>query len=605
MLDDFDNLSALEVNVTDRQSLIAYLETGKAGPLGRPISKLSFLLDDNAWPSHPENFKRTNLLIHLLVGILIFAALRIILKIYFEKHTSDLLALFVTALWLTHPFQVSTVSYVVQRMTQLSSLFIVTGVITHLYIRTRFQKPQPEHVALLTASLIGFTLLASFSKENGVLLAVYLLTLEATVLSRLPSTNIFLWWKRIFLILPTSILILYLAYLPNWTGSYATRDFSLTERLITQPVILVDYVTSFFNLRVHGLGLFQDDYPIYNSLTNPIAWTSLLLIITALIAAIKYRARFPLIAFGILWFLSGHILESTTVSLELYFEHRNYLPILGPLLAFSIACHRGIALISDELRKLSPLFGIAIIAITSMTTYGYATEWGTPLRLIPIWSAEHPNSPRAQRTFAQTLASAGETSGALDVLDDAYKRFPHDLSIPIISIDISCRFGRPLRYQISDLADNIKSHKWTDGLRPALQSLFKGIKDTHCDENIANLHKLVHSLFDLKDGELRHRAIAAIYILSADLYLEERNPSRALTNYHIIDNIHPTASSAQRIAGFYLLARQFDDARKWLKIAQSRETTRSFFDPGSENALYLEKFELIDRHENNTRAIPQ
>ena len=36
---------------------------------------------------------------------------------------------------------------------------------------------------------------------------------------------------------------------------------------------------------------------------------------------------------GVLWFLAGHLLESSFIGLVIAFEHRNYLPSLGILLA--------------------------------------------------------------------------------------------------------------------------------------------------------------------------------------------------------------------------------------------------------------------------------
>ena len=38
-------------------------------------------------------------------------------------------------------------------------------------------------------------------------------------------------------------------------------------------------------------------------------------------------------SFGLLWYLVGHSLESSLLSLELVFEHRNYVPSFGILFA--------------------------------------------------------------------------------------------------------------------------------------------------------------------------------------------------------------------------------------------------------------------------------
>jgi hypothetical protein len=55
LLDDYDNLGLLSNNIDSLGGLNYYLSHGNAGPLGRPIAKLSFLLDDNAWPSEASS----------------------------------------------------------------------------------------------------------------------------------------------------------------------------------------------------------------------------------------------------------------------------------------------------------------------------------------------------------------------------------------------------------------------------------------------------------------------------------------------------------------------------------------------------------------------
>ena len=70
LFDDFSNLINLDkINGTFNQShVIDYLLSFQGSP-GRPISTLSFLINDYAWPSSPYSFKYTNLLIHLLNGV--------------------------------------------------------------------------------------------------------------------------------------------------------------------------------------------------------------------------------------------------------------------------------------------------------------------------------------------------------------------------------------------------------------------------------------------------------------------------------------------------------------------------------------------------------
>jgi len=595
MLDDFDNLNALRYGVTDSQSLQHYLSIGKAGPLGRPISKLSFLLDDNAWPSSPENFKRTNLLIHLLIGVLVFCASRLLTNVLIGKKHSDWLALLVAAFFLTHPLQVSTTMYVVQRMTQLSGLFVMLGVVFHLYWRSKFHLMEIRHLACMSLSLGVFTILAAFSKESGVLLPIFLLVIELTIFSNKQPTQLFLWWRRLCLQLPTAVILGYLAYWPRWTSSYIARDFTFFERLITEPVVLMDYLSSIVSMRIGGLGLFHDDYPIYSSLADPIAFISLFFVMTALTLAIIYRRRFPLVCFGALWFFAGHVLESTTVSLEIYFEHRNYIPIIGPLFVIFVTIYSGLRAVPKDALKLFPGFMVFFFSISAASTWVYASEWSSLNRIIPIWAAEHPDSPRAQRTYAQTLAIDGLHDKALNVLDGAYQRFPYDLSIPVMSIDISCAFDAPHRFSFELLSAKVANHKVTDGLRPALKSLLDRVLDSSCRNQTSKIHTFVQELPKLQGIELNPRALAVFFVFNGDLYMREHDGNGALESYKFADKLVPSVDSALRITGLLIRVKDYKYARTMLQLAYGRDQPSSGGLSEAKERDYVEKFMLIDQ----------
>ncbi|WPL18324.1 hypothetical protein Thiowin_03395 [Thiorhodovibrio winogradskyi] len=606
MLDDFDNLGALGKSpVESWSSLLTYLAIGNAGPLGRPLSKLSFLINDNAWPSHPASFKQTNLFIHLLIGVLVFAISRLLLKPFVAQNAGDWIAIVATSLWLLHPLQVSTVMYVVQRMTQLATLFVLAGVAGHVMIRTQINNIETRYLLLLTLSVIVFTILAMLSKESGVLLPLYLFVIEFTLLSSLAVNANFVWWRRIFLLVPTIALIGYLAYLPRWLSGYASRDFSLEQRLLTEPVVLMDYLYHLISMRVVGLGLFQDDFPIYTSIfTMPVLFASLALAFI-IIFSIAFHKRFPLVSFAVLWFLGGHLLESTTIGLELYFEHRNYLPILGPLLSLSAGVYLGLKRVKELSRFLAPAVGVCLILIASFVTRGYAREWGALEQLYSLWAIEHPESPRAQRTLATVFVAMGDITTALRVLDDGYAQFPDDLTFPIMSLDIACRFDRPVQYNIDDLINRINQHRWTDGLRPALSQLFDGIDETQCREMISEIHRLTPALANLSGVEKRSRLLAGFYVMDGELAMRQENWNKALDSFLKVEELAPSADSALRIAGFFMRAREFKLARVALEDAAMRANNRRrWYSPNLEDQ-YRDQMDKLDILIEATNSAPE
>src|SRR5690606_37280985 len=106
-------------------------------------------------------------------------------------------------------------------------------------------------------------------KENGILLPVFALVLESTLLRTTPQSQSF---RRLRLFAFSACLLVILCYLastlPNAAQAYESRPFTLFERIITQPVILFDYLRLAFLPSILSYSPFHDHYPMYSSLTE-------------------------------------------------------------------------------------------------------------------------------------------------------------------------------------------------------------------------------------------------------------------------------------------------------------------------------------------------
>src|SRR5687768_1492873 len=121
LLDDFGNLSNLgQVREGSIYGAI-YLTEGVGSP-GRPLSYLSFFLQSGSWPDNPLAFKLVNIALHVANGALIYAVVARTLALV-GRADAAVLGVLAAAAWLVHPIQVSTVLYVVQRMTELAAFF--------------------------------------------------------------------------------------------------------------------------------------------------------------------------------------------------------------------------------------------------------------------------------------------------------------------------------------------------------------------------------------------------------------------------------------------------------------------------------------------------
>jgi Tfp pilus assembly protein PilF len=112
------------------------------------------------------------------------------------------------------------------------------------------------------------------------------------------------------------------------TGGYLSRPFSLTERLLTEPRVVLYYLSQLFYPVPSRLSI-AHDVVISTSLFEPAITLPAILTLSGIIGlGMFFIRKQPLASFGVLFFFLNHIVESSFIPLELVFEHRNYLPSL-------------------------------------------------------------------------------------------------------------------------------------------------------------------------------------------------------------------------------------------------------------------------------------
>lgn len=424
LFDDAPNLQDLSAygGVTDWGTFRAFVFGGWSGPTGRPIALASFLLNDNAWPSEAASFKYTNLMLHLLVGALLaWAALQLCRFYGLDERRAHWTALFGSAAWLLHPFFVSTTLYPVQRMTQLAALFSFAALAAYLHGRRLFAlRPRAGLVWMGGALALG-TVLATLSKENGALLPLLVLTVEFCAPPGRPRLP--LAFRALFLWLPSLAVLGYLLRQLDFTpGLWPDRPFDQPERLLTESRILWDYLGNLFLPRIEGSGLYRDDIALSHGIFDPpsTAW-AIAGLVALLAAAFWLRRRAPFFSLAILFFFAGHLIESTWLGLEPYFEHRNYLPAAFLFLPLA----RGLDRLRQQVSAATvAALGLAILGTLAFLTHQRATLWGDAEQLEIYWALAAPDSPRAQNALANFYARMGDAAQAETVITQAIARLP-------------------------------------------------------------------------------------------------------------------------------------------------------------------------------------
>jgi len=466
LFDDYPNLAALDRidRVNGWRDLSIYLSQPGTFP-GRPLAMLSFLLQKPYWPIDPFAFKLVNICIHLVNGALVFLLTKRLSAVFLANRpdapSTAWPALLATAAWLLCPIQLSAILLVVQRMTLLMALFVLLGLIVYLKALLDDQASNWRRGILMSLGLGACTLLAFLSKENGILLPLYALVLDATLLrERVRQLPPPLAWLRRALVYPAVIFVFaYLLFgIPGFARAEAFRDFTLYQRVLTEPRILADYLAKIFIPRFGVYGLYNDDFVVSTGLVHPVSTAFCLggLLLT-LGLAFHWRKRHPLFALGVLWYFGGQVIESSVVMLELYFEHRNYLPSAGPLLALAMSLT---TFRPGTPRKLAYMattvwFGASLIA-TSLSSQVWASEQ----KLAFTWGNTHPDSVRAQTMLAGQLYDHGQLDAAARVIDRALARYPGDAGLAENQVYLRCASGLLTADDLQHLKDVLRVAAW-------------------------------------------------------------------------------------------------------------------------------------------------
>lgn len=385
----------------------------------RPVSELTFAVNYFFGKYNVTGYHLVNILIHILNGWLVYLLLSKLLsfktlidKIPFQHR--HLVALFIALLFITHPIQTQAVSYTIQRMTILSSLFYLLAVYLYLQGRLEYLQNQKraKSVAMLVLALFS-GLLAILSKQDAItfpaafaLVELFFIRTKDGKPCRKYLTG---FLSFIGLVL---LLIVITGHLPSETETITRKDY-----LLTQFRVIIKYIQLLFVPVNQNI-----DYDLELSTT---LWSfpviASLLFILALLAAgvILYRKK-RLISFGIIWFFLTLSVTSSFIPInDVLFEHRLYLPIIG----FNIAVvYTGAYFLAAKHRTLLVVLLTLIVLACSAGSNRRNQVWKSEYALWKDSASKSPRNPRPWNNLGVALQHMGRTG-------EAKKAFKHSLQV--------------------------------------------------------------------------------------------------------------------------------------------------------------------------------
>lgn len=581
LFDDFVNLPSLGASgpIRDTDSFLRFVTSGTADPLGRPVALISFLLDARDWPAAPLPFKLTNLFVHVLNGLLLAALLRRLGREMPNggdkwRQRYDLAALLGAALWLLHPLFVSTTLYIVQREAMLPATFTLAGLLLWLHARKSFQRNHAGTGWLQALLGLGLcSVLATLSKANGALLPALALTIEWFFLG--PASPPDTAWPAprrrqyriamfLLMALPSIAVGAYLLF-EGWQGLThgisSVRPWTLGQRLITEPRVLFEYLRLLWLPHPFTAGVFNDQFAASTSLWSPGTTLPATLGVLGLLAgACLLRRKAPAAALAIAFYFVGQSMESSTIALELYFEHRNYLPAL--LMFWPLALWLCSAPIATKARAAldalrTSLFGqrtktaIAILALAGLAcmTYARADLWGNTRDQALLWARLNPQSPRAQAYAAQEEVAGGHPEQAIARLTPALARDPDQVQLALNLLAAQCQLGSldEASMQVSIVA--LRTTRDTGNLLASWfgRSLDQSSTPVCPQMNLDGIEALLNAAMSnprLMEAPGRRQDL---YHLRGRIALERHDPSAALASFNLAldQQVTPTIAFQQ------------------------------------------------------------
>lgn len=423
------------------------------GTLGaRPLAMASLAVNHALGGLNPWGYKFGGLLVHACNSVLVYLLASMLLRTSAASTGRGgwIAALAVALLWAIHPIQVSSALYVVQRMETLAASFMLAALICYLHGRLRQVDGMRAWPWLASAALL--TLAGLLSKETAVLVPVYALAMELTVL-RFAAANpaVGRRWRVLYAaMVVVGIVVFVTLVIPRyWSEHYLARNFGTWERLLTQLRVLPMYLKQMFVPTPGNLTFYYDNVLPSRGLLQPV--TTLLggVLLSGLLAlAMWARRRAPLFALGVLWFFISHLLTSNVVGLELAFEHRNYLALLGILLALADLALR-LPAASHQL-VVPAVVAAVVVACLGLTLIRSAT-WGNPLLLATELAVENRGSARASADLGAKYVEMSDGYATSPFVDMAIAEFERGAALPNASIIsdqglilVAANSGRPV-----------------------------------------------------------------------------------------------------------------------------------------------------------------
>lgn len=387
---------------------------------GRPVLNLTFALNYSVGALDVRSYHLTNLLIHLCGALALFGIVR---RLPIDGARRSGLALVVALIWLLHPLQTESVTYVVQRAESLMGMFCLLTF--YCFVRATASEhgsaapPRKESLTWYAVSVFS-CLLGAGTKEVTVVVPVLVLFFDRAFVAGSFGAA---WRARCGYYLALGCSWIVVAACLATTGGDRGGTFVLGEpaawiaRWLTQFRAIATYL----QLSVWPSPLvFEYEAFRVNEVTEILPHALLVVPLVGLAAIALWR--WPRWGFLGLWFFALLAPSSLLPGVDqMIVEHRMYLPLAAVIVAIVVTVRWSIARLAVP-AVAGSLLAAAVIVACGVVTFQRNADYRSAATLWGDTAAKRPNNPRARYNFGVALIEAGR-------IDEAVVQFQQTLRL--------------------------------------------------------------------------------------------------------------------------------------------------------------------------------
>lgn len=407
----FDDPETISRNTAKFSSITEFLTT-------RGLTELTFRINIILTGQRPADFRLINIIIHCIAGLFFYLLVRITLNTkklqkYFTSST-DWIAGVIATLWMLHPIQTESVTYISQRYESLMGLFFLLS----LYCFSKGVIATHPRIWFNTSLLSCMA--GMMCKEVMVTAPIVILLYDWIFLA--PSINEMIRLRRKFYI---ALFLLYPIFMLLWTAQVAaclqkgvpvTSSLEPWKYLLSQFTILTHYIRIIFL----PLNLCLDYAWQPPASVREVILPALFILAIGFASFLYLVRRNPYGFLGSAFFIILAPTSSFIPIEDLTFEHRLYLPLASVIVSVVTVCFIAFTYLGKITPRLKQLYRtcLIILSVVCIISLSYLTikRNATYSNEEQLWLSVvklRPNNLRARNNLAAVLCEKKKYSEAM------------------------------------------------------------------------------------------------------------------------------------------------------------------------------------------------